>query len=332
MTAIYLTKSGVTLTAKGRVFELWHRDQLQSRVQAKMTSHIVAFAGCSVAPTAAALASSHYLPLLFLDAAGRYVGRLPLTPPTKYLPLQQQRAKDGEFVLTTALGIVNATLHSRLALLAMISGDGCSRMRMAMGEIESRQEQIATGNLETLRGNLAAVNQLYYPLLRRWLWQHTAWENDFLDHLFHLNHALLEQIIYGFVMEWGLAPDIACLHVGDRDKLPLVQDLMLEWSTPLVDAVVMRFALTDHPCPHNGNGNSVYHWRERFIAAWEQQLKTIVTGDKSLRQLLWHQVGCYCQTLRGDTSYYPALVKWNSIPMFQLPPKNWSHSQALALL
>ncbi len=289
------------------MFELWYRDQLQSRVQAKMTSHIVAFAGCSVAPTAAALASSHYLPLLFLDAEGRYMGRVPLTPPTKYLPLQQQRAKDGEFVLTTALGIVNATLHSRLALLAMISGNRCSRMGMVMGEIESRQEQIATGNLETLRGNLAAVNQLYYPLLRRWLWQHTAWENDFLDNLFHLHHALLEQIIYGFVMEWGLAPDIACLHVGDRDKLPLVQDLMLEWSASLIDTLVMRFALTHNSFATNGNSHSENHWRDNCIAAWEQQLKTIVTEDKSLRQLLWHQVGCYRQTLWCDTSYYPVL-------------------------
>ncbi|HIK13502.1 MAG TPA: CRISPR-associated endonuclease Cas1 [Oscillatoriaceae cyanobacterium M33_DOE_052] len=304
MTAIYLTKSGVTLTAKGRVFELWYREQLQSRVQAKMTSHIVAFAGCSVAPAAAALASSHCLPLLFLDAAGRYVGRLPLTSPAKYLPLQQQRANDGEFVLTTALGIVNATLHSRLALLAMISGHSCSRMGIAIREIESRREQIATGNLETLRGNLAAVNQLYYPLLRRWLWRHTGWENDFLDNLFHFHHALLEQIIYGFVLEWGLAPEIANLHVGDGDKLPLVQDLMLEWSASLIDTLVMRFALTHHSLFTNGNGHCQNHWRDNCIAAWEQQLKTIITGDKSLRQLLWHQVGCYCQALWGDTSYH----------------------------
>jgi len=43
MTAIYLTKPDCTLTATRQVFEIWRSQQLQRKVLAKMTSHIIVF-------------------------------------------------------------------------------------------------------------------------------------------------------------------------------------------------------------------------------------------------------------------------------------------------
>ncbi|MBO0348913.1 CRISPR-associated endonuclease Cas1 [Phormidium pseudopriestleyi FRX01] len=320
MTAIYLTHSGSILQAKRQVFELWHHQQLQRRVLAKMTSHIVLFHGCEITGEATALAFSHSLPVLFLDADGRYLGRLHLDSDTPYLTQQLQRAQDPEFIQNTAERIVSATLHNRRALLLSLQGSClCPTVEIALEAIELFLDEIPAASLPQLRSHLATVNQIYYPALREWLWLNTLEPAMPVDNLWHLGQALLEQVGQGFLLEFGLDSNLGGLHLSDGENLPLVRDLTLDWTVILVDRLALQFFLSHTNLTHNGNGNGngngYHHPLDKFIAAWEQQLATLVTGNQTYRQCLRHQIRQYQRSLCHDISYRPALLKWTPKPI-----------------
>lgn len=331
MTAIYLMRSPSILKAKRQVFEQWYQERLEYRIQAKLTSHIVVCHGCELSGEATALALSYQLPVLFLDADYRYLGRLHLESPAQYLPQQLQRASDAEFCQSTAERIVSATLHNRQALLLSLASSCCPTVEIALEAIALFLDEIPNANIEQLRRYFASINQVYYPALREWLWLNAAVEPASVNQFFHLNQALLEQVGLGFVLEMGLDPFLGGLHLSDGENLPLVRDLMLEWSVVLVDRVAMRFALSHsnflgngNGNGHgNGNGNGHGHPLTDLITAWEQQLATVATNKKTYRQCLWHQIRHYQRCLCSDTPYRPALLKWTP----PAPQPSWRGTQ-----
>lgn len=329
---IYLTQPGSILKAKRQVFEVWYRQQLQHRLQAKLTSHIVVFQGCELSGEATALALSHAVPVLFLDGGDRYLGRLHLEPDAQYLPQQLQLASDPQFVQSTSERIVSATLHNRRALLLSLTSCGCPTVEIAGEAIELFLDEIPTLAIAQLRRHLAAINRVYYPALREWLWLNAGSKPAVVNNLLHLGKALLEQVGLGMVLEMGLHPDIGGLHLSEGDNLPLVRDLMLEWSVVLVDGVTLQVALSHLGYSSNGNGKnspSIY-----FITAWEQQLATLATGDKTYRQCLWHQIRHYQRCLWGNSPYRPALLKWTPKVMIETPilPQTASNLAAVPLV
>jgi CRISPR-associated endonuclease Cas1 len=321
MTAIYVIESGATLTAKRQVFELWNQQHLQRRILAKMTSHIVVFQGCDLSPEATALARSYCVPVLFLDARGEYLGRLYLEPGAKYLRQQLQRAEEGEFRQVTAERMVSATLQNRRAFLLSLQGGLCPTVEIALEAIAVFLDEIPCAGIEELRGYLSATNQVYYPALREWLWLRAGTAHFRANTLFRLGHHLLCQIVYGFVLEAGLHPDIAVLHCSDEESLSLVRDLLLEWSVPLLDVPVARFALS-LPAVSNGNGGGSDRFLVAFIAAWEQQLATVAGANQTYRQWVAHQVRHYQGCLWGEMCYRPALLKWTPTPMGKAPVRS----------
>ena len=150
-----------------------------------------------------------------------------------------------------------------------------------------------------------------------------AVESVKVDNFLHLGHFLLEQVVYGFTLEVGLNSEFAHLHLNLGENLPLVRDMMLEWTTLLVDAVVMRFLVNHFGFFGSGNGNGNGHGAanlfDQFISCHLEQLQTIV-GNKTYRQWIHHQVHHYLRCLWEGRFYRPALLKWNPLLISVAPP------------
>jgi len=314
MTAIYLTQPGSLLDAKRGVFELWHDDRRQRRIPAKLTSQILVFEDSQLSKTAIALAISFRLPVLFLDRHHRHLGRLHLNPNSGSQHRSRPGTPDPDDRRDLAERLVSAILNSRQSLLNTLDGAICPTVELTRGTIARILDELPTASGDRLREHLTGVDRLYYPALRQWLRLSAGTVLAPIDPWFYLAHSLLEQVTYGFVLDAGVNPYESILHCDTGDNLPLVRDLMLEWTVTLVDLLVLRFCMDEFLFSGNGNGSHspLSRLRDRFVQQWETQLASEAIAGTSYRQCLFAQVRRYREALWGDRLYSPVLLRSES--------------------
>ncbi|MEQ1526005.1 MAG: CRISPR-associated endonuclease Cas1 [Gallionella sp.] len=249
---------------------------------------------------------------------------------------QYQRVGDASFTLAVACAIVAGKIANARLLLRRyyrFRPGGESPVDHSLCDLQSKSS--AASDVEVLRGLEGAAARQYFGAFRDLLPE--SWKAQFgnrtqqppldaVNALLSYGYAVLYQNVLTLVTARGLEIHLGHLHALRDGHPSLVSDLVEEFRSLVVDAVVLKLALdhaydasefTFEPSESGGKLSQFCRieksLRHKFIERLEAKLQSTVThpmthevGD--YRRMIRMQVALYVQALEGVIPVYRSFV------------------------
>jgi CRISPR-associated protein Cas1 len=293
---------------------------------------VVILGRATVSPAAISEFLERHIPLSFLTATGKYLGRLEPEVTKNIFVRKAQWQASGES--TQAVHIVkgfvrgklknyrNSLLRAQRSNTELDLNDNITRLEQAIAPIEN------TNTIASLRGLEGAGSAAYFGslnlLIRAEGFTFTARRRrpptDAVNALLSLGYALLRHDVQSAVNIVGFDAYLGYLHVERYGRPSLALDLMEEFRSLVVDAVVLsalnkRSLLpTDFTTEPLSNAVSLTQEGLRtFLRLYEQKkqskFKHPVLGRQCTYQEAFEiQARLLAKYLMGETNKYPPLI------------------------
>jgi CRISPR-associated protein Cas1 len=338
--ALYLTEPGSVLRREGETFVVTHdvdpdgsgplpearRTLLE--IEPHKVSWIALLGGVHLTRAAATLTLDRGIPVAWLSASGRFLGRL--TPArdggAEGRLAQYAAATDPERALEVSRAIVTGKLANAAALLRLLQSNrpGVAALGAAHTEISTIAERARSApDGDALRGHEGAGTRAYFAGYGAAFSGAIGFAGrarrpppDPANALLSFCYALLASRLSGMVQARGLDPTIGFHHGLRPGRESLVLDLMEEFRHPLVDRFVLRLCNLRmvkpddfEPDPDRPGGlRLILPALRRVLAEWEKQLRRPLRGGAdapAALQLLARQVDRLAAALVHGGDYDP---------------------------
>ncbi|AVH71135.1 CRISPR-associated endonuclease Cas1 [Nostoc sp. 'Lobaria pulmonaria (5183) cyanobiont'] len=322
MSTIYITEQDATLQVQHHYLKVFHQQKQCISLRINNVSQIILFGNIRLSKEVLQVVVAHQIPVLYLTANGKFIGRLENTAQRqyKYLTSQRQRARNAEFNHATAESIIWAKLHNQHTFVQSWTrhyADYTTKRALNYLTLLMDNLPLATSPNE-LREYSEEADKVYYSAVTSLLNFHNScsqFNQKRINGFLNLGYQLLHQYIYTLLDTTGLHPDYAILHRDLDRELPLAWDFTAEFRAAIVDDLVLNFARNFPHTNGNGNGNGKSHPRsilQHFLQHWEGKLRTFIlhpyAGEISYRQCMDLQVREYLACLLGNVDYYRPLA------------------------
>ncbi|MFN6484737.1 MULTISPECIES: CRISPR-associated endonuclease Cas1 [unclassified Nostoc] len=322
MSTIYITEQDVTFQIQHHYLKVFHQQNQRICIPIRNLSQFIIFGNISLPKEVIQIVHSHQIPVLYLTQTGEYLGRLenPSQLQAKYLTSQRRRTRDTEFNRATAESIIWAKLHNQHTFLQSWTRHHANHTtQRALNYLTLLMDNlpIAPG-IDELHEYSEEADNIYYCAVASLITFYNEYPRTTakrISQLINLGNQLLHQYIYTLLKTAGLDPNYAILHRDSHQELPLAWDFTAEFSTPIVDDLVLNFVRNLTNTNGNGNGNGKSQSQkllQKFLQYWEAKLRTFVlhpyAGEVSYRQCLDLQVREYLASLLGDVEFYRPLA------------------------
>jgi CRISPR-associated endonuclease Cas1 len=331
MPTLYVTEPGSYLKVyEQQQFQVFHQCRLLYEVAVNQVNNLVLFGYSRQSDGAVNCALSHRIPVLFLCPKGTYFGRVETEErcPVKYLARQLKSAQNPDFTRVTAESIIRAKLHNfRVLLLRFFHCYPTKASQTALKAMALLIDDLPLADsVEALRGYAQTATTLYWQALASLFTEAFSFENlpqhpptDPISSLLNLGYTLLNQNLYSLLQAVGLHSHFGNLHIH-RDHHPaLVADFREEFSTLLVDSLVVKLMIfqifTPEDFTQSDEQGGVYLYPDaikKFLTYWEKTLQSEAThlyaGKVNYQQCLEWQVREYVSYLLGDQEFYRPFV------------------------
>lgn len=340
---LYLTGYGTTLAKKQERFVVKQKGEVLKQIPAIHVDQIMVFGSVQLTTQVMQYCLKQSIPVYFLSGSGHYYGVLDNHDTHSiYLHRQQYlKAENTGLCLQVAKQLIKGKLgNSDLLLrrLARSQNKHTIRIQQAAQEIGNYTKQLdAATDLNQLRGIEGMAARTYFQTLSyiidpKWHFngRNKQPPTDPVNALLSYGYTLLFHNVYSFLKSAGLNPHIGFLHAPRRGHPALASDLMEEFRSVIVDAVVFSLVLNDKLMPDDfelaeKQGHACHmssHARKIFIHQIETKLNTGIThpvnGDKiDYRRCIEHQIKHFASLIRGNEEpnrdkpslYQPAIFR-----------------------
>ena len=222
------------------------------RVRSHEIDEIHLFGPVTMTPGARAAALARDVPVVFLTGDGRYRGRLsPREGIHARRSLSQVRwLGDPSQRLALARSIVDGKLFNQRRLLVRLQRRRADdRIATAAASLRRMRREVArAADTDALRGLEGAGAAAYFGVWSsviqhpriEWTQRTRRPPRDATNACLSFGYTLLASRVRDAVLKTGLVPTLGSLHTTTRDQDALVFDLVEEFRTIAVDAVVIR--------------------------------------------------------------------------------------------
>ena len=259
---LILNTYGTTLTKDNDTFVVVHHDEKQ-RVHPDGLKSISISRGAQITSDAALLAIEHEIEVLFVDRAGRPVGRL---WSHKYGSVSTIRRGQLEFTFSKQAvkwicGIIMQKLENQQALLLSLDTPesrleqlvkkAVSRIEDYRQKIKGLEGEVVPDIAPSLRGWEGAASRAYFECLNQFLpekyqltgrSQHPA--TDLMNCLLNYGYGVLYGKIEGTLIKAGIDPYVGIFHRDDYNRPVLVFDVIERYRV-WVDYVALKLAMQE---------------------------------------------------------------------------------------
>ena len=265
--------------------------------------------------------------VVFLTQLGDYKGHLISEEGLEMTALlaQYDRRHDLLFQLEMARSLVTGKLrNSRLLLMRLNQKRKLSSVAEIISGLQNDLDAVATAaTVNTLRGYEGAAAARYFKGLGlliknpgfRFDGRNRRPPLDPVNAMLSFGYTLLHNHLLSLILAEGLNPYFGNLHGSERKQMFLAFDLIEEFRSPIVDALVMRLINqkairpTDFTWPNEQGGVYIQGTGRRlFLKRFEERLSQEVSHPEvetmvSYRRVLQLQVQRYKRAVLGGAAY-----------------------------
>lgn len=330
MSSLYVVEQGAYLHKdQGRLVLKARRPEDSLEIPLTEVERILLFGNVQLSTAVIAACLQQQIPVIFLSQLGDYKGHLWSAEITDLVAEAQQFARqhDEAFGHTTARAMVYGKLwNSKIFLLRQNRKRQLSEVRTAIERLDTALTTLAGDaslSLEQVRGyegnGASQYFQTFGPLITNpgfsWAGRNFHPPTDPVNSLLSFGYTLLFNNVFSLLLVEGLNPYLGHLHGAERQKAYLAFDLMEEFRSPIVDALVMRLINqkiirpTDFSWPQENNGVYLTDPSRRvFLRHFEQRMTETLTHPDvkepvTYRRAIHLQVQRYKRAVLGNKPY-----------------------------
>jgi CRISPR-associated protein Cas1 len=228
-------------------------------IPAIQVDQVVVFGRNTLTSAAIVCCMQHGIAIALLSRLGRFYGRIEPAHGETVNLLSAQFALHGQadFGLTLARSFVQGKLSNSALLVSRYSRHRTvgaavdAKVHDVVLQLRDHQRRLRNMNsLDALRGHEGAGSAAYFSAWRHWLaprWQFGAREQqagkDPINALLDFGYTLLHNAAAGLIQARGLNPWLGHLHALKSGHRALASDVMEEFRSLAVDAVVLNLCL-----------------------------------------------------------------------------------------
>ena len=329
---LYLMEHGSVLGKQYERFVVKKKGLVVKEIPAIHVDQIMVFGNSQLTTQVMQYCLQARIPIYLLSGKGRYYGMVDSfdTEPVLLHREQFLRADDPAFCLSLAKGfIVGKISNSRLLLKRHARHREAPALEAAAEQLKQVLTQLDNArNLDQLRGYEGNAARIYFQAIAATLapeWGFTRRvkqpPTDPINSLFSYGYTLLFYNVYTFLRARGLNPHVGYLHPMRMGHPALASDLMEEFRSIVVDAVILNLVFNDKLTPDDfilpaqpGDGCLLTpKARGLFIRQLENKLNSAVTHPVSglkldYRRCIEHQVNHLAAVVRLRVPVYQAVV------------------------
>ena len=327
MSTLYLIQQGTTVHKEQGRFLLRAPQNQTIEIPIREVEQILVFGNCQLTTQVISVCLDQRITVVYLTQMGDYKGHLWSAEAAGIMPTaaQFERHQDEGFRLETARAIVTGKLENSKQLLLRLNRkrklEAVAAIIQALyGDLEA---VAAATEINSLRGHEGAAAARYFKALGQLITnpgfvfngRNRRPPTDPTNSLLSFGYTLLHNHVLSLILAEGLNPYLGNLHGSERKQTFLAFDLVEEFRSVIVDALVMRLvnrksiSPTDFSWPNEQGG--VYlqgAGRRLFLQRFEDRLSQPVShpdieGMVSYRRVLQLQVRRYKQAVLTNTTY-----------------------------
>lgn len=336
MATLYLIQQETQLRKDGGRFivttELRPGQAETVEVLIQEVERILVFGNVQLTTAVIATCLELHIPVIFLSQLGEYKGHL---WSAEFADLaaesaQFHRWQDPVFQVSMARSLVQGKLWNSKQLLLKVNR---KRRLPQVGEAVEALNQAWTSagrvdgveQLDVLRGHEGSAAARYFPAFGQLITnpgfvmsqRSRRPPKDAVNSLLSFGYTLLYNAVLGLVLAEGLNPYLGNLHRSERRETHLAFDLMEEFRSPVVDALVLKLINqkilrpTDFTWPDERGGIYLNQEARRvFLKYFEQRLSEKlahpdVSESVSYRRVIQLQVQRYKRAVVAGSGYEP---------------------------
>jgi CRISPR-associated protein Cas1 len=310
MRTVYVTQKGAIVRRDGVLLQVYAERRKLAEVPVRELDQLVLMGNVTLTPAALDLLVEQGVDTVFLTLHGKYRGRIAHSLSANVrLRLSQYRKLSCETeAMRTAAGIVTQKIANMRTFLMKFARRHGSTPAIERATIALRAAMARVSLADTLdgvrgcEGSAAAAYFRAFSDLLRAEGLHFDGRNrrpplDPVNALLSLGYTLLANAVQAAVEIVGLDPYVGALHAVETGRPSLVCDLMEEFRTPVVDAIVVA-ALNRHvfqvdDFEDTGPGEPVLIRREAmgtFVRTFEQRMASEVLYSPFGKRLSYRHV------------------------------------------
>ncbi|WP_017326889.1 type I-D CRISPR-associated endonuclease Cas1d [Synechococcus sp. PCC 7336] len=332
MGTVYVTRPGAFIGKTDERLRVRAERETLLDVPLLKVDGVVVLGRATISPAAISELLDRNIPMSFLTAGGRFLGRLEpeLSKNVFVRSAQWQAVGQTDKAVCVARGVIRGKLKNYRNGLLRAQRDGVglelseaiAQVKRAIGQLEAVRE------IDRLRGLEGAGSAAYFgafgALIRNGEFQfgqrNRRPPTDPVNALLSFGYALLRHDVQGALNVVGFDPYCGYLHVERYGRPSLALDLMEEFRPLVVDAVVLA-ALNRKQLrveqfetePVSGAVSLDEEGRRMFLRLYEQKKQTVfqhpVLKKKcTYREAFELQARLLAKFLMGETEQYPPLV------------------------
>ena len=296
------------------------------------TEGIVVLGRATVSPAAIHELLERNIPLSFLTATGRYLGRLEpeVTKNIFVRRAQWTTTADSPQAIHCVQGFIRGKLKNyRQLLLRRRRGDGELSLDQAINQLEQTIAGLSTvGSIDSLRGHEGSGSAAYFAVFDHLISSSVfAFRQrvrrpptDPVNALLSLGYALLRHDIQSAINLVGFDPYLGYLHTERYGRPSLALDLMEEFRPLVVDAVVLNALNNQRLMPEDfitePLSKAVSLTKDGlkgFLRLYEQKKQSkfkhpVMKRQCTYQQAFEWQARLLAKYLMGETEQYPPLI------------------------
>ncbi len=248
------------------------------------------------------------------------------------LKCQVQLSQNPEKCIAIARSLVAAKIRNQLSLIRKLTNKECQSLKIKncitllvrlaascsyaenIGQLMGLEGEAAASCFDNLAEKMAESGS---ELTMRG--RNRRPPRDHLNALISFGYALLRQNAAAALKSCGLCEWLGILHSERSGKPSLALDLMEEFRSPVVDALIVTivrkhmFKVTDFEERYDIDNELYFSLtedsRKRFITLFQRRLDTFCTHKLSGRRCSWResiylQAGVFLRTIKGDLTSY----------------------------
>lgn len=331
MTCLYVMEHGASIGMHNNRMEIKTRDGELKSLPIELLESVEIHGKSQITTQAVEECLERGIPVSFYSHGG-YCGRL---VPLGAVSVSRQRmqfemTKNKEFCLAFSRRIIAAKIHNQKVILRRYAREkdvNVNEEIAVLGRLEKRTDRcLDTAEIMGCEGFAA---RMYFQGLGKLVEKEFFFEKrskrppkDEFNALLSLGYSMLFHELYSKIEGKGLNAYLGVLH-QDREKHPaLVSDLMEEWRTVIVDAVVMSL-VNGHEIKKEDfirNVNGIYlneDGRRIFIGKMERKMSCLqkyleyTENAVTFRRALDLQVAGFIQCMEKEDAaeYHPVRIR-----------------------
>ncbi|MBL6986895.1 MAG: group II intron reverse transcriptase/maturase [Methylobacter sp.] len=329
---LYLLQHGQVLGKESERLIVRQEQKIVREIPAIKVDQIMVYGNAQITTQAMQFCLQERIPIYLLSGQGHYYGVIDSfnTEPVLLQREQFLRANDDAFCLNLATAMVQGKIaNSRLMLQRQARRHSSDILHKAVAVLKNTLIQLdRASSLDELRGYEGSAAKIYFQALavtvdNSWGFSRRVRQppTDGINAMLSYGYTLLFYNVYSLLRSRGLNPQVGFLHALRQGHPALASDMMEEFRSIVVDAVVWKLILNqqlssdDFSYPKTaGEGCFLKpHARKVFIKALEEKLNSAIchpnTGTNlDYRRCMEYQVQHLSAVIRGIEPSYQAMV------------------------